>query len=69
MKDDSSNSIMVLLKDLRGITRENKIGDTGEGGWQKDIKKKYICNKISGISIKQSRRTITFVCRGCLRQW
>lgn len=32
MKDDSSNSIVVLLKDLRGITRENKIGDAGEGG-------------------------------------
>lgn len=40
MKDDSSNSTMVPLKDLRGITREKNIGDIGGGGWQKDIKKK-----------------------------
>lgn len=68
MKDDSSNSTMVPLKDLKGITRENNIGDIGERGWQKDIKKKYMCNKISGISIKQFRRTITFVGRDCLRK-
>lgn len=39
MKNDSSNSIMVPLKDLKGITRENKIGDTGGGAWQRNIKK------------------------------
>lgn len=26
-----------------------------------------MCNKISGISMKRSRRTITFVDRGCLK--
>lgn len=69
MKDDSSSRIMLPLQDLRGITRKNKIGDTGGGGWQRDIKKKYMYNKISGISIKQSGRTITFVGRGWLRKW
>lgn len=54
---------MVPLKDLRGTTREDKIGDAGVGEWQGDIKKKYTCNKISGISIKHSRRTIAFVGR------
>lgn len=39
MKGDSSNNIMVLLKDLRGITRENKIGDTGERGMAERYKK------------------------------
>lgn len=28
-----------------------------------------MCNKISGIHIKQSGRTITSVGRGCLRKW
>lgn len=45
MKDDSSNSIVVPLKDLRGTTREDKIGDAGVEEWQEDIKKKYTCNK------------------------
>lgn len=35
MKDDSSNSTMLPLKDLRGITRENNIGDIGGGGGRK----------------------------------
>lgn len=39
MKNDSSNSIMVPLKDLRGITRENKIGDIGGEAWQRNMKK------------------------------
>lgn len=39
MKNDSSNNIMVPLKDLRGITRENKIGDIGGRGWRRNIKK------------------------------
>ena len=39
MKNDSSNSIMLPLKDLRGITRENKIGDIGGEAWQRNMKK------------------------------
>lgn len=28
-----------------------------------------MCNEMSGVSIKQSRRTVTFVGKGCLRIW
>lgn len=60
---------MFLFQDLRGIIRKNKIGDIGGGGWQRDIKKKYMYNKIFGISIIQLGRIIIFVGRGWLRKW
>lgn len=43
---------MVPLRDLRAISRKNKIGDSGGERVSESIKKKYMCNKISAITIK-----------------